>query len=78
MRVVGALRWMRSELKEDYLDASLSRGDWWEDHHGLEIRRCALLVLVTISNSSFSLHAFMLIIFSMLYFNDYYVKCHLN
>ena len=23
---------MRSELKEDYLDASLSRGVWWEDH----------------------------------------------
>jgi len=27
---------MRSELKEDNLDASLSRGVWWDDHLGLE------------------------------------------
>ena len=26
----GALRWMRSKLHEDYLDASLSREVWWK------------------------------------------------
>jgi len=35
------------------LDASPSREVWWEDHHGLEIWRLALIVLVTISNSYF-------------------------
>jgi len=34
---------MRSELKENNLDASLSRGVWWEDHLGLEIWRVALI-----------------------------------
>jgi len=30
------LEWMRSELHEDNLDASLSREVWWEDHLVLE------------------------------------------
>ena len=47
---------MRSELKENYLDASLSRGVWWEDHQVLEIWRCASSVLVTIFYSSFSVY----------------------
>ena len=44
---------MRSKLKENNLDASLSRGVWWEDHLVLEIWRDALMVLVTIFYSSF-------------------------
>ena len=32
----GTLEWMRSVLKENNLDASLSKGVWWEDHLGLE------------------------------------------
>ena len=55
------MRWMCSELKEDYLDASLSRGVWWEDHLGLETWRVALMVLITISYSLFMLldHSFL-------------------
>jgi len=44
---------MHSEPKDDFLDASLSRGVWWEDHLILETWRVALMVLVTISYSSF-------------------------
>jgi len=44
---------MRSELKEDNLDASLSRGVWWKDHLVLETWSVALMILVTIPYSSF-------------------------
>ena len=50
---------MRSEIKEDYLVASLSRGVWWRGPPLVwRTREVPSSVLVQISNSLLYLHAF--------------------
>ena len=46
------------ELDGHYIERITFKEVWWEDHHSLESLKFALLVLVTISNSYFTLHAF--------------------
>jgi len=53
------LKWMRSVLKENNLDASLSRGVWWRGPPLVwRTREVPSSVLISISNSRLYLHDF--------------------